>query len=376
MLNKPSCHNPPPLTHHPTGVILLIVGMMFSLAAPAQSFVEWFNRTPDSSYVVERPDYLSLNTFMSTKFTSIGIHDQDYEEDLEYLPNQKFITGFGASYKIVSFNIGLFSPNNQESIQRFGRTRIFDLQSHWYLRHFNIDFFFSRYKGYYLSNAINIIEGWDDETQYPKRPDIHTDIQGLNINYTLNSKRFSYKAAYNQSEWQKKSAGSPFIGIGIFKAVTRADSSLIPAHLLFDNYYHGYHFNRMEINSVVANMGYSYTLVVRKNWFTSLTIGLSVGRGVTRLHFNKPINENRSLTALRSNGTLRFAMGYNSERFSVSFNYFNYIMTSAGLVNNTTIQMSTGTLSINTIYRFNVPDMVQRAGDWVNKQQHRLFHQK
>ena len=52
---------------------------------------------------------------------------------------------------------------------------------------------------------------------------VESTVKGFNIYYIFNHRRFSYPAAFSQSTTQRKSAGSPLIGIGYTKHTLKFD---------------------------------------------------------------------------------------------------------------------------------------------------------
>ena len=106
--------------------------------------------------------------------------------------------------------------------QSKGNTRYLDLQAHQYLGRFNVDLFGQFYRGYYLEDY-----SLATEEKY-LREDLQVREFGAVVQHVFNHRKFSFRAAMMNSEYQKKSAGTWLLGGDFFFGKVKADSSLIP----------------------------------------------------------------------------------------------------------------------------------------------------
>lgn len=180
------------------------------------------------------------------------------EGEKSYTPNNPPNIGLGFSIKntIIDFSYGYgadFLRNRDK-----GKTTSFDFQLHSYGQKITFDLFVQRYHGFYN----------DEEKEIELYPDLKVYQYGIYGQYIFNNKKFSYKAAFNQSEKQLRSAGSFLIGFGGYKTNITSDSSFVynEKHSL-DNFQFG------------VSGGYAYTWVVARFWTLSAsgTVGLNVG---------------------------------------------------------------------------------------------------
>jgi hypothetical protein len=271
-------------------------------------------KTYDTSYIADYHNELITRVFGSRKYTTYGLSDKNYQEKINYKPNSPFNVGFGFNYKAIGLNIGFNIPLiNQTKL--YGKTRFLDLQSHIYGRKLIVDFYLQRYKGFYVPNADAIMS---NQLIY-RRPDLKVFNMGLEFQYLLNWKKFTFRGAFLQNEIQRKSAGSPIIGTYVGMTSIQADSNVIPQNLIYNDFYNNFNFLTSFIKSVNFNVGYGYTLVLPLNLF--ITTAITGGLG---LNFSELKSNNQSATSkIGSNigGTFRIGLGYNSRRFFTGIHY-------------------------------------------------------
>jgi hypothetical protein len=217
-----------------------------------------------------------------------------------YKPNNLVEFGVGATWKFLSvdFGYGLNLSRNEEK----GNTDYFDFQFHYYGRRLMFDIFLQNYTGFYL---------WDIETEkiHGIRPDLSVFQVGFLGEYLFNGKKFSSSAAFNQEEWQKKSAGSLLLGIGAYYSKISADSSFVLNSEIKDRQTsRGFQFG--------PSIGYAYTWVMKENFFVtvSMSIGVHVGFGT--------INGKRK-TEVFPTVYPRLSAGYNGDKWALSLSFQN-----------------------------------------------------
>ncbi|MEO6837519.1 MAG: DUF4421 family protein, partial [Ginsengibacter sp.] len=175
----------------------------------------------DTAYYVRFPGSVTSRIYTSQKYTDFTLKDKT-TRNIHYYPNTTFNLGVGATYNNLSLNIAYgFGFLNQDPEK--GKTKYLDLQSHYYWRKWITDFEGQIYNGYHLSKGVGTNPG-----DYYYRRDMKVALVGISQYRIFNPTRFSYRAAFTQNEWQKKSAGTFLAGAGIYYGVVNADSSLIP----------------------------------------------------------------------------------------------------------------------------------------------------
>ncbi len=263
----------------------------------------------DTAYVRTFPRHVVGRLFLAQKYTNADLLAPSESPRLKYRPNTKLNLGVGATYGPLTVNLGYgfgFLNNDTEK----GRTRSLDLQSHLYTRKWVIDLFGQFYNGYYLAPQGTATP---DPDAYYQRPDARLRLFGLSGYRIFNPRRFSYRAALTQIEWQRKSAGSWLAGLELYTGTFRGDSSLVPGALAAE--YPQPYVREIRFVKFGPGGGYAYTQVIKKRFFVtgSLTLNLN-------LTFSDETSEAGSVDAfsLRPNLLLRAVAGYNSNRWIAS----------------------------------------------------------
>lgn len=196
----------------------IIILLIFQSYSSAQA-----NRGNDTTYYIYFPESITGRFYFSQKYTSFDIKSKE-ANDLHYLPNTTLNTGIGATWHNFSLNLayglGFMNKNAEKR-----KTKYLDLQTHFFRPKWTTDIYGQFYKGYYLNSKELVARPGGN---YYHRPDVKVTLIGVSRYYIFNSKRFSYRAAFLQNEWQKKSAGTFLIGGEAYYGVLNSDSALVP----------------------------------------------------------------------------------------------------------------------------------------------------
>jgi hypothetical protein len=338
------------------------------LAAQAQKQVwtqkvfNWLKVNNDSTYVKDETRKLTVRAFGSNKFSKYTPGDYGFDRNLSYSANNNYNIGIGATYKYVGFNIESKIPFINNDMDRYGKTKFLDLQTFVYLRKFTVDLYYLSYKGYYLSDREIITTPVAEPDAYPQRPDLGTRNIGLNVQYIFNNKRYSFRAAFLQNEYQKKSAGSFMVGGGVHNIRVKADSAVIPLDIRFPGYFGNNTFNYSNTTNLSINAGYAYTLVIHQHFF--VTAALMAGPGVNYTVLRDDVNsqaENKISAVI--GGTIRGAAGYNSEYYFVGVQYINFINRNSTPVPGAWQEFQNGNVHLTVAKRFKLQRKTQKALD-------------
>lgn len=329
---------------------------------------KWFVDTPkptvinwDTNYYASYINELTTRLYSSVKYTAFRISNSEEKQNLLYLGNRNIILGFGATYSWFTLNIGLNFPFVNHDNGVYGKTKYLDLQSHMYLRKFNIDIYAQNYNGSYLANSKNVLNNWPEGDTFYLRPDISTFTIGFNIQKVFNWKRFSFKAIYNQNEWQKKSAGSLVAGVNAFYYVNVADSSLIPGNLKNPDLFYGLDYDRQDVLNIGVSGGYYYTLVLARHFFISAGVAGGPSLGYVWINDGAEENVRFSSVALNFNTMVRASLGYNSERIFVGASILQQLFFNQQPTQNIWNHFSTGNARIYLVYRFKLRNPIKIA---------------
>ncbi|MDD7318137.1 MAG: DUF4421 domain-containing protein [Prevotella sp.] len=112
---------------------------------------------------------------------------------------------------------------------------------------------------------------------------IEAGIKGFNIYYIFNHKIFSYPAAFSQSTVQKKSCGSPLIGIGYASHSLTLDYNKLhdaianmPDFQNEERVDSGLMFNNVKYVDYSVSGGYAYNYVFARNCLFAVSLSLAV----------------------------------------------------------------------------------------------------
>lgn len=321
---------------------------LFSICVSDVSAQRWkklFRTENDDKYIEDHTEDLTVRLYGSRKYTYYDMVDGRLKEEVLYRPNSTNNLGVGVNYKFLGLNLGFNFPFVNNDNARYGKTKYLDLQSHVYLRKLVIDFYGQYYKGYYLANRrIN-------PTPVDLRPDMYNKDIGLNVQYIFNSKRFSYRAAYLQNEYQKKSAGSFMIGGEFFAWQMRGDSVLVPQNLGVNGFFDDETFNKTSSLSIAANAGYAHTFVIEKHFFITLSLTGSAGVNQTTFRYPDTRRPQRAI-GWQLNNTIRFSVGYNSSRYFAGIHYVDITTRSESPVNRAYQIFGAGNFRFSLVRRF------------------------
>ncbi len=332
-----------------TGIIMLTLSGRF---ASAQIIDKIEQVKIDTNYIEAYKDELTVRAFVSRKQKGYNLSTRLFSPWMKYRTNDNLLLGLGYTYNFLTLNLAVKMPFINQDDDEYGESKYFDLDLHTIFRSYIVDFYLQWNKGYFVSNPEKLDPAWDPQSGYPIRGDLRTHVLGLNVQYLFNSSRYSYKAAFLQNEFQKRSAGSPIAGIEAYYLLGISDSVMVggnipPAGFLDDN-----PFNQVDIANVGVNGGYAYTFVWKEKLFISLSTLFGISGGYNQVHHTASSVTYRSgFTAGLTNST-RISLGVNSKRYYVglSYRYFWLSNMSPGYAD--WFAYSTGNVRINLVKRF------------------------
>jgi len=245
----------------------------------------------DSTYIASFEQEFSAGVYSYYQFMMLT-HTVGDNKSITYIPNSPVGLGLSVSYKNFSLSGGM--GFNFLRDPELGQTRVFDWQYHYYGRKWILDIFLQNYKGFYTRR--------EEDRTIVLHPDIKIAQYGLFGQYILNNKKFSYRAAFSQSERQLKSAGSFQLGGGFYYNHVSSNTSLtINEQNKLDNYQLG------------LSGGYVYTWVIKKDFLAAL--GLSAGLSFGTENFNMERIE------ISPNVFPRVSTGYIGDDWSIGLSF-------------------------------------------------------
>lgn len=188
-----------------------------------------------------------------------------------------------------------------------------------YSSHVGIDLYYRKTGDDYLIRYIK--DGnWRIRPKNLAFDGIEVAIKGFNVYYIFNHKKFSYPAAFSQSTIQKKSCGSPLVGIGYANHSLSLDYNKlhdIIADIAEKNKVTidtGLMFNHVKYVDYSLSGGYAYNYVFARNCLLSASMSLAIA--YKRALGERPENDSQLLDFKFSNFNLdaigRFGFVYNN----------------------------------------------------------------
>lgn len=307
----------------------------------------------DTTYYVDYKQHLTSRLYTSRKYTSLVVNDKFNDYQLRFEPNSTLNLGVGATYNDLTLNIGIgFGFMNPD--RGTGETRYLDLQAHMYPKNFVIDLFGQFYRGYFIERFNGDMPGVLG-TIYP---DLRLNMIGGNFQYLFSGDKLSLKAAFLQSAWQKKSAGSFLFGFEAYGGWANNEGLILPEEVVSLNR----NFSGLGFLQVGPNAGYVHTFVFWKHFFVTgmLSANVDFGRSFLDLERGREYK-----WGVQPNVFARGFIGYNGPNWSINANYVqsNVRFSKVEDFNSSFI---TGNYRINFIYRFVPGPKLQKYLDYVD----------
>lgn len=289
-----------------------LVFFVLNITVYGRPVKDLFTAKRDSNYIESYFKDLIVRIYSGEKTHSLELTDLSNPYRLQYLPNGYFNMGVGVNYRYFGLSLATkipFFPNNET---KYGETKRFGIQSYVYTDKFTVDLITSFSKGYYLTNSFKHLSSYTKDLNY-QRPDIASSSIGLSVNYIFNNTRFSYKAAFTDTDKQKRNAGSFLAGGSILSYRTTADSAFVPRGINETLFTKSRDVSQSGVLAFNANGGYAYSLVFLKNGI--ITLSYILGVGVQDNQFDRPLQADPDNWRFSLNHTGRFGIGYRFKRY-------------------------------------------------------------
>jgi hypothetical protein len=306
----------------------------------------------DTNFIASYETDYTTRIFSSLKRNQMGYNDNMVGKSLLYRPNNNTLLGVGVNHGFLGVNIGINSPLINEDDEKYGKTKYYDFTMRFFSRKFNVTVYLQDYRGYYLKNTKDMLPGWDPDSGYYIRSDIKTFTIGLDVSYIFNFKKFSYRAAILQNEWQKKSAGSFLVGGTVFYNATTGDSSIVPSNVYYGLFYDNLKFNRSTNFSMGPTFGYAYTFVIKKHFFILGSLNGSLNTAFTQLILVDNEDDVKSGTVIGLRSEILLSTGYNSERWYFGLSFVDMNLSTQAPIDERYVSFATGLFRVYIVRRF------------------------
>lgn len=292
-------------------ILLIFLASQF-LGVQAKAYRKILEARKDSNYIETFYKDLIIRLYSGEKTHSIELNDRNLPYKLRYQPNGYFNLGTGIYFRSFGVSLATKVPLFIDSEMRHGETKRFGIQSYMYSGRFAVDVLASFLDGYYLNKSFNHLANYDKGIDY-QRPDISSVNLGLSVNYIFNYSRFSYRAAFSDTERQKKSAGSLIAGGSFFSYQTEADSSFVPRGIDQRYFLKSRDISQSGVLAFNANLGYAYSLIFLKNGI--FTVSYILGSGVQENSIGRELTNGVNRWRYSLNHSGRLGVGYRFNRY-------------------------------------------------------------
>ena len=247
----------------------------------------------DTAYVDPLLNSFTVRLYGNYKDVTLNLfNDNGNNTTLRASQFLRYGAGIGYRYVIINYAYGI----DPFRISSDGNMRHFNLQMNVFGRRFLYDLRYQFFRGF--------------QSNIGYLPDITVESAGGSLRYNFNHKKYSFKNTFDQTQWQKRSSGSPIAGIDFNYTKLSGDSSLHLATL--NNDLHHFHENF----NIRAGIGYSYTAVFNTHWYFTACLTLyAEGRfpgSTINFSGNPPIN-------FELVPEPRIGVGYNSKKHCIGF---------------------------------------------------------
>ena len=341
--------------------------MLAIVPLSAQLFSEDHTGKYDTTYIRVYRDELTTRMFLSRRQNGYFLPERLFSPWIRYKTNDQLLFGVGYTYSFLTLNLSLKLPFLNGDDEQYGESRILDLQTHTIFRNMIVDLYLQWNRGFYLADPPDPLGSPGSGNGYPVRGDLRTTLVGINIQRLFNSERYSYKASFVQNEIQKRSAGSPLLGVEAYWMLGMADSLIIPGYLQQREFAHGGDFNQADLFNLGLNGGYAYTLVIRRRFYISLSTVIGLAAGSCVLNYTATSDLNRSGLTWGINNHNRVSMGYNKNDFYIGVSWVQFNMGNTCGYRKGWFRYSSGNIRINVVRRFRLHRSIKvlRPDLWV-----------
>lgn len=347
-----------------TGLILFFAGLSFVCSAQIKKSLDIVKH--DTSYIRIYRDELTTRLYLKRKQNSYNLSTKIASPFLKYKTNDNLLLGIGYTYTFLTLNLGVKMPFINNDDDKYGETSYTDFSMHGIFRSIIVDLYLQWNKGYYLANPEEVIPGWEQSQGYPLRGDLRSNIVGVSVQYLFNSSRYSYKAAFLQNEFQRKSAGSPIIGFEGHWMLGISDSAIVAPNIQPTGFLQDVPFNQVDIFNIGINGGYAYTFVWREKLYLSLSATVGFSGAKNYVHYSNSSTTYWSGLTVGLTSSSRISLGYDSNNYYVGLSATSFAMRNLVWGQGDWFTYATGDIRLNVVRRFRLkrPIIILRPDLW------------
>lgn len=308
----------------------------------------------DTSYIEDISDKFIVKLNRDSKIDFYTIKTGGFPS-VSIAPNTTNNFCFGLDYKFIGFSIGFPKKwyENTDSHGLKGKSTAFSIGFSLFFNKFLQTFNYNMAKGYYIKESEYFVPNWQEGiTPYIQFPNFKSTRFSTTTSYIMNGNKFSYRSFSQQTQIQKKSAGS-FI------------PSLTNEYLYTSDNEEGYSEKKYKLKlSSTLFVGYQYNWVIIKNLNFSSGIFSGYGWGYVKNFEPDNLPEKtywEEKLALNFNANLNYQ--WKNLFFGVQFSSLNNFTKEDDSKINNTINYE----NIYIGYQFNSPKRIEKYVNWIEK---------
>ncbi len=268
----------------------------------------------DSYYVQEYEEKVYFSPKYLFKHSTIRLRPvgRVLEWQSKFHPNSPNSLGFQFRYKSISFGVGIPIPKSAAKTEKFGTTKSIDINLKVAQPRTIFELYLKNYKGMVDLNSPNYPMDEQFDKIYYQRPDLNFFYIKGNFIYVLQSKKYSYRAAFTFLERQKQSAGAPLLIGNVSFVRLKADSAII-ATPIREAYPQSAGLTQLDVLDSGVGAGYGYTYVYDQ-FFASAALFLGIDYQNNRYLIDKDLKKKNQVNAVPLLD-LRASLGYHSDKY-------------------------------------------------------------
>jgi len=285
-----------------------------------------------------------------------------YENDkAEIRTNLNVSYGIVFSYKFLSVRLGIRPKLSESELENKGKTDRFRVRVKLLFDKWTHRLEYNYTRGFYVENTStfeNEIENPSFKIQFPH---VTTNILSGSSYYKFND-NYSVKAIESNTEIQLKSAGTFLAGIDYALYFVKGTDYV----KLEDEVINRDSYTEYSGFSPIFNLGYHYTFVLHKYWYTNVYAnpGIGIDFYTTKL-FNNNAYTSSNNTSLFFTFKTGISAGYNGEHIYFGGEY-NYNTNSEKFDDSDiTLQPISNNFHLFFGYRFKAPKQVRQPVDYI-----------
>lgn len=324
-----------------------------SQSAYAQFFDESTHLKYDTNYIRVYKDELTTRIYLARKQNGYTLSEGLFKPGLKFKTNDKMQLGLGYTYSFLTINLAIKPGFMNTDDDQYGESKSTDLSIQTAFRSYIFNVYLQWNEGHYISNPEDFYQVSLASADYPIRGDLRTNLIGFDVSYLFNSKRYSYKASFQQNEFQKRSAGTPIAGAEAYWMLSMADSSILPVSgEPAVNSPELAAYNQADLFNFGVKGGYAYTFVWGERLYVSVSSTLGLALGFQNIHDSKESYTISDGAAFGVTNNSKLAIGYNNNKYYVGVSYIRLALGQMVGSDNDWMIYSQSSIRFNVVRRF------------------------